>query len=87
MSIEVVAISALIVSILGAVATCISKIGLKKCHAGCIESDCRDSDMEKELCRLQESIEKKKAKIESIKSKRGSEPTTPTILNTLETII
>lgn len=93
MSLEVVAISALCVAVLGAIATCVSKIGMKKCHAGCIESDCMEQtniDMEKELCRLHEKIEKNKAKIQTIKDKRRSEPTTPVlekISESLETMV
>ena len=93
MSVEVVAISALCVAVLGAIATCVNKIGLKKCNAGCIESDCMEqsnTDMEKELIRLHEKIEKNKAKIKTIKEKRGSEPTTPVlekISESLETMV
>jgi len=93
MSIEVIAVSGLVVAVLGAIATCVNKIGMKKCHAGCIDSDCMETnnlDMEKELKRLQEKIDKNKVKIETLKKKRKSEPTTPNleiITNSLETMI
>jgi len=43
MSVEIVAISALIVSIFSALGACISKVGLKKCHACCCDSDCTNN--------------------------------------------
>jgi len=80
MSVEVIAISAFIVAVIGALATCIQKIGLKKCHACCIDSDCIDNEnkFEKQLGKLEEKIEKNKGKINKMKEKRcNSEPITP----------
>ena len=53
MSIELIAISALVVSIFSALGACISKVGLKKCHACCCDSDCTNnpsSPRRKSLC-------------------------------------
>ena len=84
MSLELIAISAFVVAILGALSQCINKSNIKKCHMCCIDSDCIDKniDMEKELCRLQESIEKNKVKIDKLKIKRknSNEPETPNSL-------
>jgi len=79
MSVEVIAISGFVVAVIGALATCIQKVGLKKCHTCCMESDCRDNDnkFEKQLSKLEEKIEKNKGKINKIRQKQGSEPDTP----------
>jgi hypothetical protein len=83
MSIEIIAVSGLVVAIIGALAACFQKVGLKKCHACCIDSDCRDnkndSEFEKQLSKLEQKIEKNKNKINKIKEKRGSEPVSPVI--------
>ena len=53
MSIELIAISALVVSIFSALGACISKVGLKKCHACCCDGDCTNnpsSPRRKSLC-------------------------------------
>ena len=81
MSVEVIAISGFIVAVIGALTTCIQKVGLKKCHTCCMDSDCRDNDnnkFEKQLGKLEEKIEKNKGKINKMKEKRcNSEPITP----------
>jgi len=90
MSVEVIAISGFVVAVIGALATCIQKVGLKKCHACCIDSDCRDNDnnkFEKQLSKLEQKIEKNKNKINKIKEKRGSEPVTPVSEQMIETYL
>ena len=61
MSIELIAISALVVSIFSALGACISKVGLKKCHACCCDSDCTNnpsSPRRKSLCAVPPSLSK-----------------------------
>ena len=90
MTIELIAISAFVVAIIGALATCVQKIGLKNCHTCCIDSDCRketDREFEKELHKLENKIEKNKMKINKMKEKKGSEPVSPISGEMIETFL
>ena len=73
MSIEVVAITGLIVAVLGALSACLYKIGIKKCSAFCIKSDCVEPDTpEKKIKILEEKIKKTIERIETIKRSHSS---------------
>jgi len=42
MSIDAIAISAIIIAVIGALATFVKTVHLKKCHSACCDSDCTD---------------------------------------------
>jgi len=71
MSVELIAISAFIVAILGGVSQCVKKSNLKKCHICCIDSDCRDQEKinDIQMKELNEKIEKNEKKICKNKTK------------------
>lgn len=71
MSVELIAISAFVVAILGGLSQCIKKSNLKKCHICCIDSDCRDQEKinDIQMKELTEKIEKNEKKICKNKSK------------------
>lgn len=94
MSVELIAISAFVVAILGGVSQCIKKSNLKKCHICCIDSDCRDQEkindiQMKELNAKIEKNEKKicknKTKLDVLKQKRrlSNIPETPDSLDSI----
>jgi len=69
MSVELIAISAFVVAILGGLSQCIKKSNLKKCHICCIDSDCRDQDTDIQMKELNEKIERNEKKIAKNKTK------------------
>ena len=71
MTVELIAISAFVVAILGGVSQCVKKSNLKKCHICCIDSDCRDQEKinDIQMKELTEKIEKNKKKICKNKTK------------------
>jgi hypothetical protein len=71
MSVELIAISAFVVAILGGLSQCIKKSNLKKCHICCIDSDCRDQEKinDIQMKELTEKIEKNEKKISKNKTK------------------
>ncbi len=97
MSVEILAISGLIVAVLGALSQCISKSNLKHCNCGCINSDCVDQDknLDKQMQELNEKIQrnekkinKNKGKLDIIKHKRrlSNTPETPDSIISLNSI-
>ena len=90
MSIELIAISAFVVAVKGAFATCFQNIRLNNCHTCCIDFDCRkenEREFEKELSKLEQKIEKNKTKIIKMKERKGSEPSTPISEEMMETFL
>jgi len=71
MSIELIAISAFIVAILGGLSQCINKSNLKHCNCGCINSDCVDQDknIDNKMKELNDKIEKNNKKINKNRTK------------------
>lgn len=97
MSVELIAISAFIVAILGGLSQCIIKSNLKHCNCGCINSDCVDQDknLDKQMQELNEKIQrnekkinKNKGKLDIIKHKRrlSNTPETPDSIISLNSI-
>jgi hypothetical protein len=73
MSIEIVAITGLVVAVIGALSACIYKIGIKNCSAFCIKSDCiPPENPETEIKKLEEKIKKTIQRIETIKRTNSS---------------
>jgi len=95
MTVELIAISGFVVAILGALATCIQKVGLKKCQAcWCFDSDCRDQDkmtdiqmkeLNDKIDKNEKKISKNKSKLEVLKHKRSVSniPETPDSLKSI----
>jgi uncharacterized coiled-coil protein SlyX len=94
MSVELIAISAFVVAILGGLSQCIQKINLKKCHVCCIDSDCRDQEkitdiqikeLSEKIEKNQKKICKNKNKLDSLKNKRrlSNIPETPDSLESI----
>ena len=94
MSVELIAISAFIVAILGGVSQCVKKSNLKKCHICCIDSDCRDQEkindiqmkeLNEKIEKNQKKISKNKTKLDVLKHKRrlSNIPETPDSLESI----
>jgi len=71
MSIEILAISGFVVAILGALSQFIKKSNLKHCNCFCLDSDCRDENinLDKQMKELNEKIERNNNKINKNKNK------------------
>ena len=94
MSVELIAISAFIVAILGGVSQCVKKSNLKKCHICCIDSDCRDQEkitdiqmkeLTEKIDKNEKKISKNKIKLDVLKKKRrlSNIPETPDSLESI----
>ena len=91
MSVEVLAISGLVVAVLGALSQFVKKSNLKHCNfCGC-DSDCRDEDkmtniqikeLNEKIERNEKKITKNKTKLDVLKKKRrlSNAPETPVSL-------
>jgi hypothetical protein len=97
MSVELIAISAFIVAILGGLSQCISKSNLKHCNCGCINSDCVDEnknldkqmqELNNKIQRNEKKINKNKGKLDVLKNKRrlSNIPDTPDSIISLNSI-
>jgi len=69
--VDVVSITAIIISVITALGTVAKETNLKKCDCFCIESDCRDENknIDKQIENLTEKIKKNELKIQKNKSK------------------
>ena len=94
MSVELIAISAFVVAILGGVSQCVKKSNLKKCHVCCIDSDCRDQEkitdiqmkeLTEKIDKNEKKISKNKIKLDVLKKKRrlSNIPETPDSLESI----
>jgi len=78
MSVEVVV--ALVISVLAALGHFVKDTHIKKCKCFCVDSDCIDGNLDKKVLELEQQIEKKTCKLQSLKQKRSdSSPTTPSM--------
>lgn len=69
---------ALILSIAGALGHFVKDTHIKKCDCLGIKSDCMEGDIDKELAKLNKTIDKNKSKIDALHNKRKSiAPETP----------
>jgi hypothetical protein len=88
MSVEVLAISGLVVAVLGALSQFVKKSNLKHCNFCGFDSDCRDEDkmtniqikeLNEKIERNEKKISKNKTKLDVLKKKRrlSNAPETP----------
>ncbi len=78
MSVEVVV--ALILSVLAGLGHFVKDTHIKKCKCFCVDSDCIDGNLDKKVLELEQQIEKKTSKLQSLKKKRAdSSPSTPSM--------
>lgn len=76
MSVEIVV--ALIISVLAGLGHFVKDTHMKKCKCFCVDSDCIDGNLDKKVFELEQQIEKKTSKLQSLKQKRAdSSPSTP----------
>lgn len=76
MAVDIISISALVVAILGAGGHFFKEINLNHCSCFCIDSNCTEKQLEKEIINLDEKISKHKVKLEKIKQSK-TPPHTP----------
>jgi hypothetical protein len=76
MSAEIIV--ALVISILAGLGHFVKETHIKKCKCFCVDSDCIDCNLDKKMLDLEEQIEKRKNKLQSLKHKKDeSNPPTP----------
>ena len=74
---------ALILSVIGALGHFVKDTHIKKCDCLGIKSDCMEGNIDKELAKLNKTIDKNKSKIDSLQKKRNSfiAPSTPSSIS------
>lgn len=84
MSVEVVV--ALVISVLAALGHFVKDTHIKKCKCFCVDSDCIDGNLDKKVLELEQQIEKKTSKLQSLKQRReDSTPSTPVMTPDIST--
>ena len=69
---------ALILSVIAGLGHFVKESHIKKCDCLCIKSDCHEGNVDKELEKLTNKINKNKTKIEELRKKKESHtPTSP----------
>lgn len=76
MAVDIISITALVVAIIGALGHFSKEIHLNHCSCFCIDSNCTEKQLEKEIINLDEKISKHKVKLEKIKQSK-TPPSTP----------
>ena len=78
MSAEIIV--ALVISILAGLGHFVKETHIKKCKCFCVDSDCVDGNLDKKMLELEQQIEKRQNKLQSLKHKKDeSNPSTPAI--------
>lgn len=73
---EIISITALVIAVLSGLSRFITDSHLNHCSCFCIDSNCTEKQLEKEIINLDEKISKHKVKLEKIKQSK-TPPSTP----------